>query len=334
MTSHAASIAESVDPEYVGDLLGEISDHDLPPVLDEVVTEYQSVPAARPRFMWNWVHKLAPQNTLPCVDARYADDLPVDKTLLILFITILDDLLEKRRDAATFHAAATIPTPHLSVDWHADRIDTATVEIAALVWETLVDRLERGENYEHYEPLFRFDVKQAINAIEYSHLVIDRPTFATTDRLERIESHNMAMFAYADMDLMHSAIELEGDFPVLRDAVWHAQQMARLGNWASTWHRELQEGDCSSGVVVAALERGIIDHSELPTVTSGDGTPFETLVDRIEAAGVEDQLLQRWDAHYDALYECNADLTTMDITPYIEGLRDVLRYHLASTGLK
>jgi hypothetical protein len=341
MTEAATDFVRSPDDEDVRALLTDVYEHELPSVLADLIDEYQQFEDARPPFMWKWVHKLAPANTLPCVHSDYAEKVPTDKTITILFVTLLDDVLEKRRDRATFHAVSTIPFEWQSADRAAD---ADYVAFAERVWETLVERLQRGPEYDTYAELFRYDLRQAINAIEYSDLVIRRPGLATMADMRRYESHNMAMFTYADVDLMHSRFERdvesqferEADLATLREAVWTAQQMARIGNWVSTWERELREGDYSNGVVVYALENGVVSLTDLREIDTeaADEADLDRLVERIRERGVEDEFLKRWDEHHRRLRRFDAELPTMDLGPFVEGTEEVLRYHLASTGLK
>jgi hypothetical protein len=267
MPGKAEQIDHAMDSDRVASLLSGVVDHQLPPVLDELVTEYQSLPDARPEFVWQWVHKLAPQNTLPCVDAANRERVLTDKTLIVLFVTLLDDALEKRRDEATFQTMASIPfvrrdeerslngvhiedggvSPPDSVGGDlSGRVDSKYVEFAQRVWEVLITRLEQSQRYDRYEDLFRFDLTQAVNAIQYSDLVIRHPEFGTLEELKRYESHNMGMLAYADVDLMYSS-DVPDSLALLRKGVEHGQQMARIGNWVSTWRRELVEGDYRFG---------------------------------------------------------------------------------------
>lgn len=315
-------------------LLTEVYEHELPPDVRDLVDDYQALRDARPPFMWKWVHRLAPNNTLPCVDDEYRDDVPIDKTIIILFVTLLDDLLEKNHDTATFNELAKLPSAETEPEPDADGVDAEYVRFATRVWETLVDRIERAPHFELYEELFRFDVKQATNSIEYSDLAIRRPDLSTMSDLERYESHNMVMFSYADVDLMHSPVAVRDDLPTLREAIWTAQLMGRIGNWVSTWEREIREGDFSSGPVVYALNNDIVSHTELEAAREEGGERADRLVERIKAAGVEKHFLTRWERHYHELCEYDRDLSTVDLGPFIDGTEEVLRYHLASTGLK
>jgi len=314
-------------------LLSEVSRHTLPPDVSDLVEEYQNLKDARPPFMWKWVHRLAPQNTLPCVDREFEETVPVDKTITILFVTLLDDVLEKRNDRATFEEIAKIPFGHQRADPTAESVDTEYVRFARRVWETLLDRLRQAPKYDVYEDLLRFDMKQTIRSIEYTEVAIRRPDLATMGDLERYESHNMAMFVYADIDLMHSAPEMREELSTLRDVIWTAQLMSRIGNWVSTWERELREGDYCSGPVVYALENGIISRSEFHEATTND-EPLDEFIERIKRHSVEETFLTRWEQQYYRLQDYNEKLTTVDLGGFIDGTEEVLRYHLATRGLK
>lgn len=335
MSSKVDDIVQFADSGAAKQLIARVDDHDLPPVLEDLVTEYVRFPWTRDRFIWKWCHELAPQNTLPFVEPEYVDRVPTDKTITILFITLLDDVLECERDHVTFQEAAKIPFENRPIDWDRDGLDTEYIEFTGRVWNTLIQRISQGPEYETYRRLLRYDVKQAINAIEYSSLVIDQPDLATLHDLELYESHNMVMYAYADIDLMHAPAEIGDELPTLRRAIWCAQQMARIGNWLSTWERELEEGDFSSGVLVYALQKGIITETDIGMLRTGASQDYlEDLADRIRHHGVENVFLRRWDRWHDELLEIDRQLETTDLRPFTDGLKEVLRYHLASKGLK
>lgn len=361
MPGRAQQIDRSLDEEHVTSILSGVTEHQLPPVLDELVREYQSLPDSRPRFVWQWVYKLAPQNSLPCVDAANRERVRTDKTLVVLFVTLLDDVLEKRRDETTFREMAAIPfaergdrdypndghigdcgvrVPNTAGNDGESSVDDDYVEFARKVWDVLDERLRQSQGYERYEDLFRYDLRQAVNAIQYSDLVIRRPEFATFAELKRYESHNMVMLGYADIDLMFSS-ETSDSLRLLRKGVEHGQLMARIGNWVTTWRRELREGDYSSGVVVYALEHGVVNVEELraceaatETQSNAGEVTYDDLIERIETAGIRDILLNQWNANHQSLRDVDAELPSMDLTPFIEGTEEVFRYHLATTGLK
>lgn len=329
------SVVSRTEPDQVEieTLLTAVNDHTLPEDLRALLEDYHELHAARPPFMWKWVHRLAPQNTLPCVDQEYQDRVPIDKTITILFITLLDDILEKTQDRATYAELSKIPFKNKHADPDRDDVNSAYVRYGKRVWTRLEERIQRAPHFDTYEELFRFDIDRGIDSIDYSDIAIRRPDLSTLSDLERYESHNMVMFAYADIDLMHSSIDVRDELATIRDAIWTAQLMARIGNWVSTWERELAHGDYSSGPVVYALEEDIITPEELQERTD-DEDSSTALIDRIKESGVETEFLRRWEQHYHELRKFDEELTSMDLDPFIAGTEEVLRYHLASRGLK
>lgn len=338
----AARIRRSIDGDQSTALLRSVRDHDLPPELRDLVREYESVRDARSRFIWKWIHRLAPKNTMPFVDDRHAAAVATDKTMLVLFITLLDDVVEKRGDYETFDAIGSLVRlggigAKSSVPGTSDAdVDEAYAALAARVWGRLGDRIRRGQRYDRYAPLYRFDLRQVLTAIEYSTLAIEQPELASASDLRRYETHNMGVCAFADIDLMHATVDLGGEFSTFRNAVHAAQRMARIGNWLSTWERELREGDTSSGIVVAALDRGIIDPETLPELAGPDGDPDAAAraVERVKTHGLETELLAEWNDQHRRLVDASKRIEAVDLGPFVDGTEDVLRHHLASRGFK
>lgn len=323
--------ADSIpDEEEITALLQDIHEHELPPTVEQLILEYQSLEDARPPFMWKWVHRLAPHNSLPCVPEDHRAKTAIDKTLVILYVTLMDDRLEKHGDRATFEALANLPNDD---DPTVSDSNAAYVEFGRKLWKTIEQRISSAPQYQLYEELFDFDMGRAVDAIEYSHMIIRDPGLATMGDLERYESHNMVMFAYADIDLMHADEGQRDDLPELRDAIWTAQLMARIGNWVSTWERELREGDLSTGPIVYALEEDIVDIAEVKAAADDSDTADE-LIDRIRDYDVEKRFLSRWERHYHELRELERHIESVDLQEFITGTEEILRFHLASRGLK
>jgi hypothetical protein len=312
----------------------QVSEHELPDELEGLIDRYLPMRGSRDRFIWKWVHELAPEFTFPFVQSEYEEDVRTIKTGATLFLTLLDDVVEKEGDIATFREARKVPFPNQHVEYGRDAVDYDYVEFTESVWRWVAERLGTAPHYDEYADLFRYDLRQSIGAIEYSSLADDQLRFTLLDEHTRRESHNMLMFPYSDIDLMYGAELRSQEIATIREAVWHAQLMARIGNWISTWERELRENDYSSGIVVYALQEGIIAPEDLERIDQEDGSAHEHVVARIREAGVEEYFLGRWHDNYHELAAVNRELETIDLLPYVEGMREVLLYHLASRGEK
>jgi hypothetical protein len=101
----------------------------------------------------------------------------------------------------------------------------------------------------------------------------------------------------------------------------------------STWERELREGDFSAGPIVYALEEDVISRSALDRAAR-DTDAADAVVARLEDHGVNGEFLTRWERQYHQLRRYEREFESFDLAPFVAGTEEVLRYHLASTGLK
>lgn len=305
----------------------------LPDELVPLVTEYETV-GGRDRFLWTWVHALSPHFQLPCVDPGAVEENRVLMTELTMFVTLLDDLIDDRGDADTFEAATDIPDPDATVAPDRPGVDGEYLLAAERVWQDLLARLEDAPRRDEFLPLLRADVDRVIDAIRFADTVNRRPGAVTLEALEAHAVHNMAMLAYADLNLMYSPGFDAADLLPTRIVVRRCQRLARIGNWVTTWRRELREGDFTSGVVVAAVEEDVVTPDQLAQIEAGDGATRRRVVDAIEAAGIESRLLRSWRRTYGRAMALAAEPASLDMPSYVSGMEEVLRYHLASRGLK
>ncbi|SDM82541.1 hypothetical protein SAMN04487949_2715 [Halogranum gelatinilyticum] len=294
------------------------------------VEQYEAVVGTRDPYLWHWLSAIFPLFRLSCVPTASHDRVLEQKVLLTMFITLLDDVAERDGDRATFEEARKVPFPAEQVDTDRDDVDGELVEFAQWLWDRLEEGLRAAPRYEEFVHVLRFDLRQALNAIDYSLLVNECLDVATLGGCEQYDVHNMVVFSYVDIDLLHSPDFDRRDNGELREAVWDAQMMARIGNWVTTWERELGEGDYSSGIVVYALRNGIVDIDEL----RGDEPTVEELADRIRNHGVEEYFLTEWETRYGGLKAGRLDAHSVDLDAFVEGMRRVMAYHLASRGKK
>lgn len=303
---------------------------DFPSGLREVVAEYERRIGIRDEFVWRWIYSLLPEFRLSCVADERADTVRELKSLLTIFVTTLDDVAERNRDKTTFEQTRSIPYPNQRADADAPDVDTITVEFAAHVWEAFESRLEEAPRYEEFEDVFRFDLRQTINAMDYSWLVTENPAVTTSTGAYCYGAHNMVMFPYATVDLMHSPSFRPSDLDTLRKTLRELQELARIGNWATTWERELADGDFSSGVVARALEKGIIDHE---TLEAGEIDVDRAIAD-IQTCGIEGAFLTEWERRFADVRDDRPSAASVDLDALIDGMETVFDYHLESQGLK
>ncbi|MDY7081045.1 MAG: hypothetical protein SXQ77_01230 [Halobacteria archaeon] len=171
--------------------------------------------------------------------------------------------------------------------------------------------------------------------LHHSYVINHNPLAINFTELETIDSYHMLMFLFADMDIMYSTGFDKSDLSELRKIVFKGQKMARIGNWLSTWEREVDECDFSSGVFIYAVEQGVISESEVMEMIENPSQELkEEVKKKIRESNVEQGLCQRWQYYHDMINSKDYDVSSFDVTNFLEGMETFLKYHLASKGLK
>jgi len=323
----ATTVPESdTDPQ---ECLRTVQGVTLPDRVVALADAYERHFEERDRFLWRWIYALFPSFTLSSVADEHAAHVREQKTVLTMYVTVLDDLIEHRGDRATVREARRLPCDTVAPDPDRAAVDAETLAFVERLWSVFEDGLSEAPRREEFADLFAYDCRQTVDAMEYSALVSDRPHMANLRGTTRYDAHNMVMFPYADVDLMFSPVFDRRDLGTVRDTLWDLQEMARIGNWLTTWEREVHEGDVSAGPVVAAVEDGVVSPADL--------APAEdpaAVVDAIRESGLTERFHRRWGRIYDDVRSRDADAESVDIDALVAGMETVFEYHLATEGLK
>ena len=303
---------------------------ELPPLVAEIADEYERRIGDRDRFVWKWIHNLFDAFTLSCVPERNLESVKTTKTILTVFVTVLDDVADRHGDGATFEQARRIPHARAAVDRDAPGVDADVIGFAESLWDLFRSRLSAAPRFEEFDQLLSFDARSVLSAMEYAHVLNENPSMANLSGTRHYGPHNMVMFPYADVDLMYSPDFDARELGELRGLLWELQPMARIGNWLTTWERELREADVSAGVVVDAIERGLVDPETVAEAGDAAGDAIET----IRNCGIDRRFRREWRARYAEVRNREIEMESVDADRLVEGMRTVMRHHLASYGRK
>jgi hypothetical protein len=303
---------------------------ELPSELDPLLDHYATVTEDRDELLWQWLYYVFPSFRLSSVAAAHAETTRKAKFCFSLFMTVLDDLSERHRDKETFEQGRKIPFESTRCDPDAPGVDGESLSLLRHAWDLTEKYLERAPRRGEFRELFEFDLRQSLNTMDYNRLVNDGPQLASPQGAEMYDTHNMLLYVYVDIDLAFSPGFDRADLATLRDVTWDAQRLARIGNWVTTWERELDECDYTSRVVIEALERGIITEAEIRS----DDVPNDALVRRVKAAGIEREHLLTWNETYRKLVSREYDVDSVDIHAFVDGMRHLLEVDVKARGLK
>jgi len=310
--------------------LQEINRVELPDRIAKLVDEYEALGGERDRFLWQWIYSLFPAFTLSSVPEEHREHVRNQKMVLTMFVTVLDDLVENQGDRATFEEARRLVQNPDAVDPSRVAVSDEYFAFIEHLWTAFSEGLDDAPREEEFDDVFDYDCRQTLNAMDYSAVVNENPRIANLGGAEHYDAHNMVMFPYADVDLMYSPGFDIADFGTVRDLLWDLQEMARIGNWLTTWEREVAEGDYTAGIVVLALQEGIVSPAELRDAEDDSAA----VIDRIKSADLERQFRDRWADRYRAVRDREFDTQSVDLDALVDGMETVFQYHEASRGYK
>ena len=227
------------------------------PFIDQWVCQYAKV-GARDVYLWRWCLYGLGLTTLSCVPDAQRQDLCDTKLLAVMYGVMLDDIADQAGQDDFLEALTRIIAGGPRDDFaQFSQRQQQYARFTSDLWDTFEQRLRAAPCYGQYEELLEYDHRQILNTFAYSCMVNHYPAMFNVQEHDMYLPHNMQMMSFATMDLMHSPGFDFDELGKLREVIWHAQSMGRIGNLVSTWQREIADRDFTSGVFARASERAI-----------------------------------------------------------------------------
>lgn len=302
-------------------------DQQLSPTLIAWVERYAKVGRRNP-YLWKWCRRAVQVTTLPCVAADLREELCDTKTLGVVLDVLLDDVADQRGDDGLLEELLAL------FDGREPDIRRFTPEeqqyaqLAIELWHEIVHRAQRLPRYAELKDVLRFDYLQLGNVMRYSHLLNSKLEMLNLAEHDIYTPHNMHIMICSTFDVMASPSFDSRELGRLRETIWNAQWMGRIGNLATTWQRELGEGDFTSGVYARAIAHGDLSIEQL---TAGDS---EAIQNAIATNRHEEYYWRKWQDHRRILLSPLCHLQSFDIHRMVAGLEKLLCLHLGSRGRK
>ena len=281
----------------------------------------------RDLYLWRWTGCAVNWLTLSCVTQELRRDVCETKFLAAMFNVLLDDLIDERHDPDAMRDVMRLMSDDAAAADVVTRLG-AYGEFTRQVWGEIWRRVACYPRYREFQRLLLYDFKQLGNTVDYSELLYRHPSLINQTEHDLYSPHGMMVACAATLDLMCSP-----DFDVeelgrLREVLWHANSMARIGNLMSTWQREIGDDDFSSGVFAHAVSQGWLNPEDLSSTNR----------DRIEAAvresGGEREYTQRWQRHRERLMQMSDRLRSVSVPDLADGLERLFASELISRGRK
>lgn len=315
-------------PEFVQEEISGVLRRELSPDLEHWVDRYARVGNRNP-YLWKWCCRGVEVTTLSCAQPDVPQELCDTKVLGVMFDVLLDDVADQQGDATLLEhlIGLTCGRPQTPLSQFSP-VQQAYVRFTTEVWDEIQRRIRRYPYFDEHADLLRYDYLQLLNTMRYAHLLNRIPALLNLAEHDLYLPHNMHMMVSATIDLMCSPSFDRRELGLLREAVWNAQCMGRIGNLITTWQRELGEGDYTSGVFARAVSQG---HLTVEDLLAGNRQQIEAA---IRSGDHENHFLKNWHKHRQHLHALQHRVRSVDLRQLAAGLDCLICLHLGSRGCK
>ena len=265
--------------------------------------------------------------TLPCVDPAWHEHANDTKVLSIMLNVLVDDVADRRERSRLLPPLLSVVRGAEPQMQELSAGERAHVDFTARVRREYWQRVEQYPCAAVFRELLDYDLDQLFNAIHYSALLNQQLGLLNVVEHDLYSPHNMMMMSFATLDLMCSPDFQAQELGKLREGIWHAQWMGRIGNLLSTWEREIAVGDFTSGVFAQAISSGDLTVDDLQR---GDR---RQIADVIQRGGYHAEYCRRWRYHRDCFQRRAEEIRSVDMRPLLEGHDRFFKLHLGSKGL-
>jgi hypothetical protein len=287
------------------------------------LTRYARV-GQRGDFLWRWCYTNVKLVTLPCVPPGRVEHLADTKMIHLIFLCLIDDIVDERHDAQMFQAALAITQGHEDLA-HFDAERRAYLELLGETWRELWLRMASYARFAEFEDDLRFDYAQVLQGLWHSLRINTNPARINVFENDCYQPHNMAMVYMAMLDLCASPAFDVRDLGAAREVFLHAQMMGRIGNTLATWERELRSRDFASGMFAHAVELGFVRPERLAYLAEDEL--------RQAAPEIERALFRVWSVHREKMTTKLARVRSVDLSRYLAGCEELVATHLCGRGL-
>ena len=322
-------ILKQLTPERIEKEIKAIQKIKLPPELKKWIKEYEKV-GERDEFIWKWLYKMNEKAAFFKIQSDYHKRLWKVKVLFNMFIILLDDVAEEERERLLKlllkipFEAKYIKSTNLSVK------DKKYLNFTKKIWREIEKNAQKFPRYKQYKTIFEYDVHQFINEVRYAYLIYRSPAFMNELEYWMYLPQGMQIVIDFDLDLMCALHQInEEEIGITRETVLILQRMGRVGNWVSTWEREVQKRDFTAGVFPYA-----VISSDVVTVRDLLKGEKDKTIEKIKNAQAERHLLKKWEEDYREIEGRSNRIKFVDIEKTLKKFEELLFMHLISRGLK
>jgi hypothetical protein len=309
-----------------------VGEAEFPIGVKKIVEDYPKIgDPARNMFLWKWIFRGTKTFTGNQVNKKFLSDLLEVKLLLFILDTFYDDVVDKPKVRSKELTKEILKVPFQQRYIEFDNLtqkEKKCVKFAIKIWNKIEKKVRKFPKYKEFRDIFEYDIYQFLNTIRYCHLVHQNNYLLNTKENWLYLPHAMQAILNITLELMCMPNFNNKELGILRKIAWHVQNMSRIGNWVSTWEREIDEKEFTSAVFVSALDSRIITLDDL---NKKDKTQ---VILRIRKNKIEKELLKEWEGNYHEIEKLSKKVKSFNVAQKLSALRKVIFFHLSSRGYK
>lgn len=314
----------------------------------------------RKEYLWKWIRVGFRATTILNKNNKYYSESEESKFIGVLLIVLLDDLAENLQNKNLLNAANAIVLKEfdyfikygainqnalLELDRSCSLMEKKYLFFIQKVTREMLISVCGLPNFNFLKHDFFKYWRKVVNCFNFTLYTNNSVKNQSMPKVEKyfkslkysyytkIFGHNMHVILAMIIDLMCLTKINKKEIKLAIKISEEAQAMGRIGNWLSTWKREMLEKDFSNGVLIYSINNKKIDIKDIKKyIKEKNKKSANQLIKRIEKSDVVDYFLNKWKKHRDRMEMISKKVKIFPTNKYIKGADLFLKLHLGNEG--
>lgn len=300
----------------------------LPKELQKYLNEYKKVGGKRDEFAWKILFNLRQKSNYLLIAKDYGNILKKVQFLITVFIVLVDDVADQNGNNVLLNELLKIPSLKDCVKYnklkHKEKL---YLHFSINIWDEITSLVKKFPRHKELKKIFEYDINQMLNAMKYDYIINKNNYLINKTEYWLYSPHSMQFVMTPSVDLMCSLNFNVKELGILREIFWKAQKMAKIGNWISTWRREVVSRDFSSGVFAYAVNQKNISVEYFKKDNYN-------ISEKIKKSKIESVLFKDWENYYWEIFNFKKKIKSLNVQVFLIFLENLLTAEIVSEKYK
>ena len=280
---------------------------------------YPDIYSHRASYLWKWI-QVAFEITGLNILSNYFVVSHSLKCCSAFVTCLIDDICDTTQDENSLERGIAALSGEIS--------DSESYLHALIyeTWSTAQNDIRKAPNYSLLKNEFTQAYEYQIEGFRYCLTLGDYSTIDWDTYLE-IVPHTIHVYLAGLIDLLYAPNIRSCQLTQLKRIFLLTQRMAQIGNWVTTWEREIDQRDYTSGVIILAIKNKWVDKDDIVKHR------VDVIKREVKRSPSERHLLHLWRESRDESRQLSKQLDMPLIEGYIDSFSAIIFMQLASVGL-